>query len=86
MLEKSPEMKDEVEIFLEDQKKFDLLALLHSKDFGLSLSYLVDVFEALNPLNHKLQGRQSNIIRYYDAIRESITKLDLFVICGGVEF
>ena len=58
--------------------KFDLLALLHSKDFGLSLAYLVDIFEALNTLNCKLQGRKSTIICHYDAIRAFIAKLDLW--------
>ncbi|KAI6656267.1 Zinc finger protein [Oopsacas minuta] len=78
MLERFSELKDEVEVFLENQMKFNLLALLHSKDFGVSLAYLVDIFEALNTLNRKLQGRQSNIICHYDAIRAFIAKLDLW--------
>ena len=78
MLERFYELKDEVKLFLEDQKKFDLLAILHPEEFELSLAYLVDIFEALNKLNRKLQGRNSNIICHYDAIRAFIAKLHLW--------
>ena len=62
MLERFYELKDEVKLFLEDQKKFDLLAILHSEEFELSLAYLVDRFEALNKLNRQLQGHKQ---QYY---------------------
>ena len=75
MLERFYELKDEVKLFLEDQKKSDLLAILHSEEFELSLAYLVDIVEALNKLNRQLQGRNSNVICHYDAIRAFIAKL-----------
>ena len=78
MLERFYELKDEVKLFLEDQKKFDLLAILHSEEFELSLAYLVDIFQALNKLNRQLQGRNINIICHYDAIRSFIAKLHLW--------
>ena len=69
MLERFYELKDEVKLFLEDQKKFDLLASVNSEEFEISLAYLVDIFESLNKLNQQPQGRNSNIICHYDAIR-----------------
>ena len=48
MLERFYELKDEVKLFLEDQKKFDLLATVHFEEFEISLAYLVDIFESLN--------------------------------------
>ena len=61
MLERFYELKDEVKLFWEDQKKFDLLATVNSEEFEISLAYLVDFFESLNKLNRQLQGRNSNI-------------------------
>ncbi|KAG7166562.1 Zinc finger BED domain-containing protein 5-like 27 [Homarus americanus] len=44
----------------------------------LSLAYLVDIFEALNALNLKLQGKNINIIMHHDTIRTFMAKLDLW--------
>ena len=35
-----------MKLFLEDQKKFDLLATVNSEEFEISLAYLVDIFES----------------------------------------
>ena len=67
-----------MKLFLEDQKKFDLLATVNSEEFEISLAYLVDIFESLNKLNQQLQGRNSNIICHYDAIRAFIARLHLW--------
>ncbi|KAG7164906.1 Zinc finger BED domain-containing protein 5-like 18 [Homarus americanus] len=41
-------------------------------------AYLVDIFEALNALNLKLQGTNINIIMHHDTIRTFMAKLDLW--------
>ena len=51
MLERFYELKDEVNMFLEDQKKFDLFATVNSEEFEISLACLVDIFESLIKLN-----------------------------------
>jgi hypothetical protein len=48
------------------------------KTFQLLLAYLVDVFEAINSLGLKLQGRNANIIAHYDAMRAFMEKIQLF--------
>ena len=78
MLERFYELKDEVKLFLEDQKKFDLLATINSEEFEISLAYLVEIFESLNKLNRQLQGRNNNIICHYDVIRAFIARLHLW--------
>jgi hypothetical protein len=37
--------------------------------------FFVDVFEAINSLDLKLQGRNANIIAHYDAIRTFMEKI-----------
>ncbi|KAF2346202.1 protein of unknown function DUF4371 [Trinorchestia longiramus] len=69
MLSRLYELKDEVEIFLQKQKQNKLYKAFREEDFQLSLAYLVDYFEAINNLNLKLQGRNTNIIAHSDVIR-----------------
>ena len=64
MLSRLYELKDEVEIFLQKQKQDKLYEAFREEDFQLSLAYLVDFFEAINNLNLKLQGRNTNIIAH----------------------
>ncbi|KAF2348029.1 protein of unknown function DUF4371 [Trinorchestia longiramus] len=69
MLSRLYELKNEVEIFLQKQKQDKLYEAFREKDFQHSLAYLVDFFEAINNLNLKLQGRNTNIIAHSDVIR-----------------
>ncbi|XP_076049506.1 zinc finger BED domain-containing protein 5-like [Oratosquilla oratoria] len=48
----------EVEIFLDSQQKVDLYDKFQSEGFHTTLAYLVDIFEALNAVNLKLQGEK----------------------------
>ena len=41
----------------------------------LSLAYLCDIFEQLNKLNLQMQGRNTGIIKFVDAIKAFISKL-----------
>ncbi|XP_064108033.1 protein FAM200B-like [Macrobrachium nipponense] len=78
MLSHLYELKDEVEIFLQKQKQDKLYEAFREEDFQLSLAYLVDFFEAINNLNLKLQGRNTNIIAHSDAIRAFTEKIHLW--------
>uniref|UniRef100_K7G7R4 DUF4371 domain-containing protein n=1 Tax=Pelodiscus sinensis TaxID=13735 RepID=K7G7R4_PELSI len=74
MLSRLFELKDEVEIFLKQQKKEELYHAFTDQMFQLSLAYL-----SLNNLNLNLQGNNAaNIIAYYDAIKAFTEKIQLW--------
>ena len=70
MLESVLELRYELETFLDGQEKNDLLLIMKTQCFGTQLAYLVDVFELLNSLNKKLQGKESDIITHSDHIEK----------------
>src|SRR5258705_4214249 len=78
MLGRLYELKSEVEIFLLSQKINDLYDAFTNDYFIFSLAYLSDIFEALNNLNLKLQGKNSNIMSSFDAISAFIEKIQLW--------
>ncbi|KAF2358342.1 protein of unknown function DUF4371 [Trinorchestia longiramus] len=69
------DLKDEVQIFLQKHKQDKLYEAFREEGFQLSLAYLVDFFEAINNLNLKLQGRNTNIIAHSDVIRVFTKKI-----------
>ena len=78
MLGRLYELREEVAIFLDSQQKADIHDKFQAESFQLSLAYLVDIFEALNALNLKLQGKNINIIMHHDTVRAFMAKLDLW--------
>ena len=54
------------------------MKVVQEKIFKPSLTYLADIFEALNMLNLKLQGPHTTIILHTDAIKAFIAKLGLW--------
>lgn len=54
------------------------MQLFKDEKFQWKLAYLADIFEALNQLNLKLQGRNGNLISNYDHIQGFILKLQLW--------
>ncbi|XP_066964307.1 zinc finger BED domain-containing protein 5-like [Macrobrachium rosenbergii] len=60
MLGQLYELCEEVAIFPDLQHKTDLHDKFMSEGFPLSLAYLVDMFEALNAVSLKLQGKTSS--------------------------
>ncbi|XP_045115955.1 protein ZBED8-like [Portunus trituberculatus] len=65
-------------MFLDVQKKCDLLEILKSEHFELRLAYLVDIFEIFNQLNLRLQGKDSNLLSHCDSIHAFLAKLELY--------
>ena len=78
MLARVYELRNEVKQFLEKQKKFELYNIFSADTFQTTLAYLVDIFEALNSLNKKLQGGNKDIMNCYDIIQAFIAKLQLW--------
>ena len=69
------DLKDEVSIFLEFQGKQDLLLSFQSEGLQLTMAYLVDTLQTFNRLNLLMQGKKTNLMNVYDAIRTFIAKL-----------
>ena len=78
MLARVFELKEEVNTFLKMKCKMDLLSEFNKPEFVSHLAYLADIFEALNELNRKLQGRDTNIISHSDNINAFISKIKLW--------
>lgn len=78
MLNRLYELKNEVEIFLLSQEKNNLCDQFTNEKIVFSLAYLADLFEMLNVLNMKLQGRNLNIIQACDTINSFIEKIKLW--------
>ncbi|KAK3864663.1 hypothetical protein Pcinc_029666 [Petrolisthes cinctipes] len=77
MLGRLYELRAEVAIFL-DSQQVDLHDKFQSEGLQIILAYLVDIFEALNAVNLKLQGKNIIIIMHHDTIRAFMAKLDLW--------
>ncbi|KAI6652994.1 Protein ZBED8-like [Oopsacas minuta] len=70
------ELKEEVDTFLKMKCKMDLLIEFNKPEFVSHLAYLADIFEALNELNRKLQGRYTNIISLETTLMPSSPKVN----------
>lgn len=69
------ELRTEVESFLELQGKNDLLVMVKNSVWIMQLAYLADMFDQLNKLNLKLQGRQTTITQFVDSLNAFLSKL-----------
>ena len=70
-------VKDEIEIFLTEQKN-DLAAFFLNDQWLSKLYYLSNIFEKLNDLNLSLQGRKCNIFTSNDKIESFIKKINIW--------
>lgn len=78
MLQRVLELFDEIVSFLRDQKKSVLLEAFQEESFKFRLSYLCDIFSALNELNRKLQGKETNVLIQADKVQAFVSKLELW--------
>ena len=51
------ELREELKIFLTEEKRFDDAKLLASDEWCAWLAYMADTFAYLNELNERMQGR-----------------------------
>ncbi|XP_042220630.1 protein FAM200B-like [Homarus americanus] len=69
------ELREELKLFLEMNRKDDLLSHFNEVLWEPRLAYLADIFEQLNRLNLKLQGKERNVFHHMDCIRAFLHKL-----------
>ena len=67
------ELRNELKIFLNVVKP-ELAVHFSNSKFIACLAYLVDIFDSLNTLNVKMQGKEKNIIHFVDLINGFIEK------------
>ena len=63
------ELRHEISQFLLSQNSHDLYALFENDRWIAKLAYLADIFEHLNELNIKMQGKNDNILTYSDKLK-----------------
>ena len=68
------EMKDEIKLFLKFKNK-EFLFYFNNDNWITSLVYLADIFEKLNILNLKMQGKNTNIVQLRDNLKVFVEKL-----------
>ncbi|KAL4098879.1 hypothetical protein QTP88_023397 [Uroleucon formosanum] len=78
MFERLYELKSKVEIMLLQLGKDNLRENFTDENFTFYFAYLVDIFETINNLNLKLQGRNTNIITAKDSINSFLEKIQLW--------
>jgi hypothetical protein len=78
MFERLYELKSEVEIMLLQLEKDNLRENFTDENFTFYFAYLVDIFETINNLNLKLQGRNTNIITAKDSINSFLENIQLW--------
>ncbi|XP_042221089.1 SCAN domain-containing protein 3-like [Homarus americanus] len=69
------ELRGELKLFLEVQGKDDQLSHFNEVLWEPRLAYLADIFEQLNRLNLKLQGKERNVFYLMDCLRAFLAKL-----------
>ncbi|XP_042207877.1 SCAN domain-containing protein 3-like [Homarus americanus] len=69
------EIRGEYKLFLEMKGMDDLLSHFNEVVWEPRLAYLADIFEQLNRLNLKLQGKKGNVFHHMDCIRSFLDKL-----------
>lgn len=72
------ELRYEVREFLSSQDMYDLCQHLHDEYWIAKLAYMADIFEHLNELNKKMQGRNENILTCSDKLQGFKKKLELW--------
>jgi len=70
------ELREEIKLFLEVQGKTDLAEYFVQEAWIQKLAYLSDIFDQLNKLNLKLQGRETNIMLFQDCLTAFVAKLN----------
>ncbi|XP_042209713.1 protein FAM200A-like [Homarus americanus] len=69
------ELRGELRLFQEVQGKDELLSHFNEVLWEQRLAYLADIFEQLNRLNLKLQGKDRNVFHLMDCLRAFLAKL-----------
>ncbi|XP_042225906.1 protein FAM200A-like [Homarus americanus] len=68
------ELRGELKLFLKVHGKDDLFNHFNEVLWEPRLAYLADIFEQLNRLNYKLQGKERNVFHLMDCLRAFLVK------------
>ena len=69
-------VKEELKAFCELQNKMEYYSWLDDEQWTIYLANLCDIFEQLNKLNLQMQSRNSNVIKFVDALKAFKAKLE----------
>ena len=69
------ELQQELKAFCLLKGKIEYHAWLDNEQWVISLAYLCDIFEQLNKLNLQMQGKNTNVIKFVDALKAFKAKL-----------
>ena len=69
------DLRDELKLFFELEKKTEFASLLKNDRWIRYLAYMVDIFDHMNILNLKMQGKNTNTIQFYDILKAFMSKL-----------
>ena len=70
------ELRDELKLFFELEKKTEFTSLLKNDRRIKYLACMVNIFDQLNTLNLKMQGKNNNVIQFKDTLKAFMSKLD----------
>ncbi|XP_076056323.1 zinc finger BED domain-containing protein 5-like [Oratosquilla oratoria] len=68
-------MKDEIKLFLQTQGRKDLVVHFEDEAWNKRVAHLADIFDQLNKLNLRLQGRETHVLLFQDSLRALDSKL-----------
>jgi hypothetical protein len=71
-------LREELKIFLTEEKRFDDAKLLASDEWCARLAYMADTFAYLNELNARMQGRGENFLSSKDKINGFRSRISLW--------
>jgi hypothetical protein len=69
------ELSSEIEIFLDQQGKDELSSYFKDPLWMQKLAYSADIFDHLNKINLKLQGKETTIVQLNDCLQGFVSKL-----------
>ena len=69
------ELREELKVSCLLKGKIEYHAWLDNKQWVISQAYLCDIFEQLNKLNLQMQGKNTNVIKFVDALKAFKAKL-----------
>ena len=70
------ELIDELKLFYTIQGKMEFLASLNDEQCIVRLAYLLDIFEQLKKLTLQMQGKNTSIMKFLDALKAFMSMLE----------
>ena len=71
-------MKGEIKLFLEIQERKYLVVYFDDESWNKRVAYLTDIFDQLNKINLKIQGRETHVFFFQYSLRAFLSKLPIW--------